>query len=242
MVSRKQQRVIHVIHNKTVGMQSMWVSTMKTFQNLVTRSGNVRKREPRIFRIRSRGEMNKIFVTVTDFTRIKNFIKRKRRWGRIRMKRKRKRIGVGVKLRRIIIGFEKRNMKDGIKIRKVGWEVKLVGKRGDTTKNGKGTEMTVVKLVRRTNGFDITSEEPDKLIRLVCQLFDDMEVEVFELNGLGMGKFCTKLSMNVVEMSCEILSSRDGGLLSELRGEGGVTGEIGKERGLCKRPSRWTSW
>lgn len=89
-----------------------------------------------------------------------------------------------VKFRRVGIRFEKGNMEDGMKTRKIGWETELIGKRRDFTRNGKGTESTVVEFVRGTSGFDVTTKKPNKLIRLVVRCVGNVLVVLVGLNSL----------------------------------------------------------
>ena len=54
------------------------------------------------------------------------------------MKDKRFWSGMCVKFRRVMIGFEKRDMEDRVKMREIGREIKLIYERRDLVVNRKG--------------------------------------------------------------------------------------------------------
>ena len=87
--------------------------------------------------------------------------------------------------------------------------MEFVGERGDFAGNGERAKSTVVKLVRGTSGFDVTTKKPHKLIRLVLGLFGNTFVVVVGLDLLCMLKFCSKFGMDMLETLSKIMSSRD---------------------------------
>jgi hypothetical protein len=74
------------------------------------------------------------------------------------------------------------------------------------------------------------------LARLIVGRRKNMRIEVLFLLFLGVLKFRTKLSMDLVKTSCKIISSRNGRDVSKLGGKGRVIGIVGEEGSLlCQR-------
>ena len=110
--------------------------------------------------------------------------------------------------------------------------MEFIGERGDFAGNGERAKSTVVKLVRGTSGFDVTTKEPHKLIRLVLGLFRNTFVVVVGLDLLCMLEFCSKVSMDMLETLSKIMSSRDCVSFSDLGFERRMISEVGEEGSL----------
>ena len=110
--------------------------------------------------------------------------------------------------------------------------MEFVGERGDFAGNRERAKSTVVKLVRGTGGFDVTTKEPHKLIRLVLGLFGNTFVVVVGLDLLCMLEFCSKFGMDMLETLSKIMSSRDCVSFSDLGFERRMISKVGEEGSL----------
>ena len=72
-------------------------------------------------------------------------------WSRRRMR---------MEFRRVAIGFEKRDVEDGVKTGEVRGETELVDKVGELSLYGEGTETNVVEFVGRTGSFNFNLSWP----------------------------------------------------------------------------------
>ena len=110
--------------------------------------------------------------------------------------------------------------------------MEFVGERGDFAGNRERAKSTVVKLVRGTSGFDVTTKKPHKLIRLVLGLFRNTFVVVVGLDLLCVLEFCSKFGMDMLETLSKIMSSRDCVSFSDLGFERRMISEVGEEGSL----------
>ena len=78
---------------------------------------------------------------------------------------------MGVKFGRVRIWFKKGNMKNGVKTRKIRRKTETICRLGDSVVNREWAKTAMIKLVRGTGGFDVSTKEPNQLIRLVRQCF-----------------------------------------------------------------------
>ena len=65
--------------------------------------------------------------------------------------------------------------------------------------NRKGTKSAMIKLVGQSSSLNVTSEEPDQLVRFILGTVLDSTVVICGLNSLSVFEFCTKLSMDMVK-------------------------------------------
>ena len=99
----------------------------------------------------------------------------------------------------------------------------------------KGPKAKIVKLVRRTGGFDVSTEQPYKLIRLVIGGVKNMFVVIAGLNVLSMLKFSSKFVVDVVETLSKVVGSRNSVAFGDTRLKGRVIGVVGEEGCLFGR-------
>lgn len=83
--------------------------------------------------------------------------------------------------------------------------------RPNSANNGVWTEMAVVEFVRWSSRADVVVEEPDKLAWAEVGHLVAVSIVSAHLDLLCVCKFCTELSMNVLEAGSEVCSSRNRG-------------------------------
>ena len=98
--------------------------------------------------------------------------------------------------------------------------------------DGKGTETTMVEFIGWASSFDISTQKPYQLIRLILRSVKNFLIIVFGLAVLRVLKFCTELFMQAVKTICEIGGGRNSGSFGKLGGKSGMICEIGEEGSL----------
>ena len=98
-----------------------------------------------------------VFVAMADFTAVENVVDNWGRRNRVRMKFERIGGCVIMEFRRVVVRFKKRNMKNGVKARKVRREAKLVSERRDFASNGERTEAAMVELTALVGFANLTT-------------------------------------------------------------------------------------
>ena len=136
------------------------------------------------------------------------------------------------------MGFEERDVENGVETREVGRETKLVGGVGDGTFKGERAEPTMVELVGRTRSLDVPTEEPDELARLVARAVLNALVVVMGLTLLSELELRAQLVMESSESRGKVGCSRDWGVVGDARVEGRVVGVVGVEGRLPGRLAR----
>ena len=145
------------------------------------------------------------------------------------------RSGMRMKLGRIVVGFEERNVKDGMKTGEVRRETELVCKVRDGAINGERTKTSMIELIRRACGLDMPAEQPYELARLVFGAVLHPAVVIAGLTLLRTEELHAKLIMKTGKASGHVSGGWDNCTLDRLRFEGGMEAEVGKEWSLLCR-------
>ena len=129
----------------------------------------------------------------------------------------------------IVIGFEKRDVENGMETREVGGETELVDDVGELALDWERAETDVVEFVGRTSGFNVTAEEPDELVGGERGRVGNATVVVLRLAVLRELEVRAKLVVNTGEVVVEIGGSRDVDGIGKARLESGMEAKIREE-------------
>ena len=171
---------------------------------------------------------------MTGFPAVENVLYVKGRvgiFGENEWSRRRMRMEFG----RVVIGFEKRDVEDGVKTGEVRGKTELVDEVGELSLYGEGTETNVVELVGRTGSFDVTAEEPDELVGGERGCVGNTTVVVLCLTVLRELEVRAKLVVDAGKMVVEISGSGNVDGIGKARLEGGMEAKVREEgRHFCR--------
>ena len=107
--------------------------------------------------------------------------------------------------------------------------MKLVSRVGDGTVDREGAETAMIELVRRPCRLDVTTQQPDELVRLVRRAVKNVRIVRASLPVLSFLQLGAELVMETLQALSEISCGRDGGTFGELGFEGRVEAIVGEE-------------